>query len=150
MQARDVTTLGKASRWLGEALVHCVRMEAGLAAVSDFHRERVRSEHSGRLSDAEHRLILALEAYAESLPGGNAVVAEELIRELEIPYWARARARRGREYEHPMDERERVRDVRRSFLRMKKRLERLKQEGGSKREIRDLEKEIEVIDPLVS
>jgi hypothetical protein len=150
MKEREVTTLGRASHCLGKALVHCVGMEAQLAAVDELRRDDVRSECSGRFADAEERLMIALEAYGESLPGGNAKRAEALVRELEVPYWATTRARRGPRYEDPVEVRERTRYVRRRLKAMKKRLERLKKEGGSKREIRDLEKEIEVLEPLVS
>src|SRR5690349_15115494 len=108
MKERVITTLGKASRWLGKALVHCVGMEAQLAAVDEHRRDDVRSECSGRFTDAEERLMISLEAYGESLPGGNAKRAAALIRELEVPYWATTRAPRGPGYEDPVEVRERT------------------------------------------
>jgi len=47
MTGREITTLGMASRWLGKARVHCVGMEAHLAAVDELRRDDVRRRATG-------------------------------------------------------------------------------------------------------
>lgn len=101
-----------------------------------------------RVMDAERRLAMALEAYGEIVRGGDEQRAEVLIRELEVPYYESRRPKKRRAYEDPVRQREDQRGLRRELQAKRKQVERLRKQGGGRRALRELEREIQVLEEL--